>query len=74
MLKSSGPAGYSISFSRHGKRWGWKRRYPQDDGLPNERWGFAKRAEAMADARAANAAEVAHKAAAAKDVPAKSDS
>lgn len=49
MLKTPVPNGFSIAFSRHGKRWGWKQRYKRES--PDhvlEQWGFHTRREALA--------------------------
>lgn len=52
VLKRAAPAGYTVSFSRHKRSWGWRRSLkanPEHDGVPDERWGFRTRNQALGD-------------------------
>lgn len=53
LAKAPAPPGFSISFSRHGKRWGWKQIYKAEfPELDTERWGFRRRRDALDDLHA----------------------
>ncbi len=48
MNKTPAPPGFTISFSRHARSWGWKQTYPEPGQL-KEKWGFRSRRFALAD-------------------------
>lgn len=51
--KNNPPHGFSLSFSRHKRSWGWKDQYPDANAAyDRERFGFLSRREANADAHA----------------------
>lgn len=53
MMKTPAPRGFTISFSRHKRGWGWKQTYAPDS--PEhccERFGFRTRRDALADLNA----------------------
>ncbi len=49
MNKTPAPPGFTISFSRHARSWGWKQTYATTDAHDKERWGFRSRRLALAD-------------------------
>ena len=51
MNKTPAPSGFTISFSRHDRSWGWKQTYPVSGQL-KEKWGFRSRRMALADLHA----------------------
>ena len=52
MNKTPAPAGFTISFSRHWRSWGWKQTYQEAGQIKKEQWGFQSRRFALADLHA----------------------